>query len=302
LAYASALETGLGDEKLFLSKAEEMAELLASRWDDSLCGGGLKADSFDRKNLADQAAYLALLARLYRFTGNVTYLETATEMQTWLTHSALLKSGPEPYIEIESTNSKTVDDCKASTNAPKISANSGLLVIAYAHLWNATSDPVWDHALENVWSIASDEFFENGVVLEKACEPKICDGEIRGRKAILVKAMGVWDRLVPKATGKVVELLKKSASKAVESCDGGCTEAWEGFGGEKLKEEGVGEVLAALEAVQGLLPLELKKREKVEADVEEVQTEGEDESGARRTEVAVWGAVLMAAGTFVGIW
>ncbi|GME97919.1 unnamed protein product [Ambrosiozyma monospora] len=74
----------------WLTFAARVHDTMLARWDMSSCGGGLKWQiypgmaGYTYKNSISNACLFHIAARLYRFTGNDTYLDTANLVWNWL--------------------------------------------------------------------------------------------------------------------------------------------------------------------------------------------------------------------------
>ena len=73
----------------WLDLAKNVFNSQAARWDNSLCGGGLRWQIFafnkgyDYKNAASQASFFLLAARLAQYTKNETYADWANKAWDW---------------------------------------------------------------------------------------------------------------------------------------------------------------------------------------------------------------------------
>lgn len=105
---------------------------------------------------------------------------------------------------------------------------------------------------------ATNVFFVDGIMSEVACESSNnCDTDQVAFKAFLSRWMAATAKIAPWSYDSIMALLKTSATAAAEQCDGGTdgvtcglkwtdNSTWDG-------NYGVGEQMAALEVVQGML-------------------------------------------------
>lgn len=103
--------------------AQAVFNLMASRWDPSTCGGGLRWQIFqfnagyDYKNSIANGCFFNIAARLARYTGNETYAEWATKIWDWEMSVGLI--GPDYSVydgTSDTTNCSEIDQVRFSYN------------------------------------------------------------------------------------------------------------------------------------------------------------------------------------------
>lgn len=80
----------------WLKLAQNVFDLQASRWDTSVCNGGLRwqifalSTGYHFKNSFSHATFFQLAARLAKFTGNQTYADWADKGWDWTSRVGLI--------------------------------------------------------------------------------------------------------------------------------------------------------------------------------------------------------------------
>jgi mannan endo-1,6-alpha-mannosidase len=108
----------------YLSLAEAVFEDQVARWDDKTCGGGLRwqiftfNNGYEYKNSLSNGQFLALSARLARYTGNKTYSDWAEKAYTWSTTVGLVSSQGNVYDGTSATlNCSTANHIQWTSSA-----------------------------------------------------------------------------------------------------------------------------------------------------------------------------------------
>lgn len=120
-----------------------------------------------------------------------------------------------------------------------------------------TQTDLWRGRLQGVIAAAS-VFFDNSVMTEVACENNgKCDVDQRSFKAYLARSMAYTAIIAPWTRDSIDPLLQASAQAAAKQCNAGANQTSCGLrwvdDGKNDGSFGVGEQMAAMEVVQGLL-------------------------------------------------
>jgi mannan endo-1,6-alpha-mannosidase len=119
--------------------AQNVFEDQAARWDDSTCGGGLRwqiftfNNGYNYKNTFANGQFLALSARLARYTGNKTYSDWAEKAYTWSTTVGLVSTQGSVYDGADVTT-----NCSAP-NHIQWSSTAGAYLYGSAVMYNIVS-------------------------------------------------------------------------------------------------------------------------------------------------------------------
>ncbi|KAH8765490.1 glycoside hydrolase family 76 protein [Diaporthe sp. PMI_573] len=249
----------------WLKVAENSWNSLSGRWNASACGGGLFWQIFPEnphglsyKNSVSNGGLFQISARLYRATGNQTYLDWANKVWDW---SVAVQMIDKDYIVSDGANSDT--NC-TEMNLLSFSYSAGIYLYGAAVLANATGGAAasaWAQRTEGLLQ-ASRSFFSpygnaTNIMYEHACETvERCDTDMKSFKGYLSRFMYASALMVPSISASVKELLSATATAAANSCSGGedsatCGQKWYvgGFDGSV----GLGQQMCALETVQGHL-------------------------------------------------
>lgn len=249
----------------FLQVAENAWNSLSGRWNTSACGGGLlwqifpeNPNGLNYRNSVSNGGLFQISARLYRATGNQTYLDWANKVWDW---SVAIKMVDENYFVYDGADSST--NC-TDMNPISFSYSAGIYLYGAAVLANTTEGnaaSTWTQRTEGLLK-ASESFFspyENStnIMYEHACEQvERCNVDMKSFKGYLSRFMYASTLMVPSIQADVKQLLNASATAAANACSGGedsvtCGQKWYvgGFDGNV----GLGQQMCALETVQGHL-------------------------------------------------
>ena len=246
----------------FLPLAIAVFNDLASRWDLTSCNGGLKWQIFpsnigyDYKNTPSNGGLFHLAARLARYTGNQTYVDWAEKSWDWMSAVSLFDVR---YNVFDGTDDKI--NC-SQVDHTTWTYNAGMLLSGASVLSNYTNSPLWQERATGLLTAAASNFFTpfpnaSNIMYEPACEKiTACNNDQFSFKAYLARWMAASTQMMPDTTDAVMKLLRPSALAAVGACSGGsnnrtCGTKW--YVGGWDGTSGVGQQLAALEVVQGLL-------------------------------------------------
>ncbi|ODQ81316.1 glycoside hydrolase family 76 protein [Babjeviella inositovora NRRL Y-12698] len=246
------------DEPSWLYLAQAVFNTMASRWDSSNCGGGLRWQIFqwnsgyDYKNTVSNGALFHMGARLARYTQNETYVDWCEKVWDWLVDVQFLTQGQWWAV---------YDGADIDVNCTDVvklqwTYNVGLLLAGTAYLYNHTEDEIWlNRTLELLHGTTV--FFNNSVMFEVACQGSgNCNNDQRSFKAYFSRFLGLTSIMVPSTNAIIRPLLEASAKAAAQSCSGGtdghtCGLDWSHVGWDGYY--GLGEQMAALEVIQNLL-------------------------------------------------
>ncbi|CAN8102606.1 unnamed protein product [Discula destructiva] len=251
----------------WLQVAENAFNSLSARWNTSACGGGLlwqifpsNPNGLNYRNSVSNGGLFQMSARLFRDTGNKTYLDWATKVWNWSTAIGFIDNDYIVYDGADSRDNCTVD----KRNNLTFSYAAGIYLYGAAVLANAT-----DGADASTWAthteglLAGTKSFFNyndnstGIMYERACEPYgSCDTDMISFKGYLSRFMYSSALMVPSIAGTVNSYMEASAAAAGLACAGGsdgstCGQKWytKSFDGSV----GLGQQMSALETIQGLL-------------------------------------------------
>lgn len=249
----------------WLQVAENTFNSLAGRWNTSACGGGLlwqiypeNPNGLNYRNSVSNGGLFQISARLYRATGNTTYLDWATKVWDW---SVAIKMIGDDYVVYDGASS--TDNC-TEMNKISFSYGAGIYLYGAAVLANATGASTWAGHTSGLLQAAGSFFspFANAtdIMFEHACEQvDRCNTDMKSFKGYLSRFMHASAVMVPAVAPTVRRLLSASAMGAAASCSGGegaatCGQKWYvgGFDGSV----GLGQEMCALETVQGMLALQ----------------------------------------------
>ncbi|ROW04518.1 hypothetical protein VMCG_05002 [Cytospora schulzeri] len=249
----------------WLRVAENTFNNIASRWNVSACGGGLlwqiypeNPNGLTYRNSVSNGGLFQISARLYRATGNETYLHWANKVWDW---SVAIDMIGDNYVVYDGADSS--DNC-TSMNPVSFSYTAGIYLYGAAVLANVTdgdASSTWLYRTEGLLRSAESFFtpFNNAtdIMYEHACEQvDICTTDMKSFKGYLSRFMYASSVMAPSIQPNVHRLLDVSAMAAANACSGGsnsttCGQKWYvgGFDGSV----GLGQEMSALETVQGLL-------------------------------------------------
>jgi mannan endo-1,6-alpha-mannosidase len=246
----------------WLDLASNLWNSLASRWDESTCGGGLTWQIFDSnpngltyKNTVANGGLFQLSARLARATGNDTYAQWATKVWDWTTGVGLIDA---KFNIVDGTDSR--ENC-TKLNPVSFSYTSGIYLYGAAVMANHTGDAAWTSRTSGIIEGSRSFFspFDNAtdIMYEHACEQvNSCNVDMLSFKGYMSRFMYASTLMVPSIRPAVEKLLRKNAVAAAGACSGGsdgttCGQKW--YVGGYDGNTGLGQEMCALETVQGLL-------------------------------------------------
>lgn len=249
----------------WLQVAQNSWNSLAGRWNTSACGGGLlwqifpeNPNGLNYRNSVSNGGLFQISARLYRATGNQTYLDWANKVWDW---SVGVKMIDKDYFVYDGAGSDT--NC-TDMNPISFSYSAGIYLYGAAVLANATDGAAASTWMERTEGLlqASKSFFSpygnaTNIMYEHACETvDRCNTDMKSFKGYLSRFMYASAVMLPSLSASVKELLSASATAAANACSGGddyvtCGQKWYvgGFDGDV----GLGQQMCALETVQGHL-------------------------------------------------
>ncbi|KAF2465508.1 uncharacterized protein BDR25DRAFT_306638 [Lindgomyces ingoldianus] len=250
----------------YLEVVKNCFDNIASRWDTTSCGGGLKwqiypenSYGYDYKNSISNGAFFALAARLASYTGNKTYSDWAVKTWDWTKAVGLIN---DQYAVFDGT-----DDKKGCSDADHTewSYNVGIYLHGAAAMYAYTKgSETWQKHTAGLLDHTATFFkpFDNAtdIMFEQACETgqtgRKCNVDQQSFKAYLARFMAKTALLAPFTKDKITNYLRKSAVAAAKSCSGGkdgvsCGSKW--YTGGWDGTAGVGQQLSALEVTQALL-------------------------------------------------
>jgi mannan endo-1,6-alpha-mannosidase len=272
LAAMAAAEYGLASPSgspSWLAIAQKVFGEFVSRWDSARCNGGMKwqispnSNGYHYKNSITNGLFFQLAARLARFTGNVDYLHWATNSFDWMRSTGLIDNSYNVFDGTDDT--KGLNGC-VDVNHDQWSYNVAALLYGTAVLQDYTGDTKWAaHTTALVRSAGT--FFEANVMYEPRCEKVgTCNADQLSFKAYLSRWLSGTAALVPSTRQVIMPWLAASATGAAAGCSGGadrvqCGSRW--YTGKFDGFTGVGQQLAALEVINGLLATSADKPRKM---------------------------------------
>ncbi|KAI5463225.1 glycosyl hydrolase family 76-domain-containing protein [Mariannaea sp. PMI_226] len=247
----------------WLDISANVFDSLVSRWNTSYCGGGLlwqiyasNPNGLDYKNSVSNGGFFQLAARLARATGNDTYLDWAEKLWDWSYDVGFIDHNS--YHVYDGASSQ--QNCSV-INKFSFSYTSGIYLYGAAVMANYTNKGVWKTRTEKLFDGAGWFFspYKNStnIMYEAACEKvNRCNYDMSTFKGYLSRFMYQSTQLVPSLRDKVNKVMHPSAEAAAEACSGGetgtkCGMRW--YVGGYDGNQGLGQEMCALEAVQGLL-------------------------------------------------
>lgn len=255
------------DEPGWLALAQAVYNTMLGRWDTAHCGGGLRWQIFqwnggyNYKNTISNSCLFTLAARLARYTGNDTYVETAEKVWEWLVEVEFIQESSNSLVIYDGANIGT-DNC-STIHYQTWSYNYGLMLAGSAYLYNLTNDEKWLGRVNEIYTGIESVFVNSttGIMYEKMCqEAGNCNNDQRSFKSIFSRCLGQTAVLVSEYTDRIMTLLDTSAKGAALSCTGGtdkhtCGINWS-YGGWDYWY-GLGEQMSALEVIQNTLVLQV---------------------------------------------
>ncbi|KAK3984711.1 glycoside hydrolase [Cladorrhinum sp. PSN332] len=217
----------------------------AERFDDT-CDGGLRwqvpptNNGYNYKNSISNAAFIALAARLSRYTGNQTYAEAAERTWTWLTNVGYID---DTFNVFDGGHVET--NC-TDINKVQFSFNAGSLLQGAAYLYNSSTDDAqnrWRERLSGLTNRTLNYYFpDNGTFIELACEREdtsLCTVDMEFFRGIFVRQLATVSQLAPFLSSVIAPKLRISAEGAVKSCSGGDNGRLCGFQWTKENTNGI---------------------------------------------------------------
>ncbi|KAM7219952.1 glycoside hydrolase family 76 protein [Rhypophila decipiens] len=254
------------DQPQWLALAQAVFNQYTTRWDDSVCGGGLRwqintfSNGFMYKNSISNGCFFSLASRLARFTGNQTYADWAEKIFDWEVRAGLILEDGSVYDGVG-----VPEDGGPCTSIDKIqwSYNHGIFLHGAAVMSNITnSAPVWKKRVESILDSTIKMFFkqDSKIMFEQFCEDRgFCDIDQQSFKGYLTRWMSVTSQMAPYTFEKITPLLRTSAVAAAKACSGSPATGFNGIPGTACGMKwttgtfdglpGVGEQMNALSSV-----------------------------------------------------
>lgn len=253
--------TNTGDHT-WLYMTQAIFNVMKNRWDDTTCGGGLRWQIFtwnsgyNYKNSISNGCLFHLAARLYRFTGEDIYLETAEKVWNWMWDVGFMSTKDDFVIYDGADDTENCTDLTMH----KWSYTYGVYMSGCAYLYNASGNDTWlDGALDII--TASSYFFNNSIMTETTCAlSSSCNNDQRSFRSLFARTLGLTASLMPQFRDKIYDdWLLPSAKAAAASCSGGsdyitCGENWSVDGWDKMY--GLGEQMSAAETIMSLITVD----------------------------------------------
>ncbi|TGO39629.1 hypothetical protein BHYA_0050g00140 [Botrytis hyacinthi] len=259
LAAESNFQNPPADQPQWLALAQAVFNEMASRWDTSTCGGGLRwqiftfNNGFTYKNSIANGCFFNIGARLARYTGNQTYADWAETIWQWEQSVGLIDSSYNIY-----DGSSDTDNC-ASVDRLQWSYNAGIYLHGAANMFNYTDgNSTWQQRTNQLMNTSINIFASkksNSIITEQACEAvNKCDTDQLSFKAYFTAWLASTSILAPFTAQSIFPILQSSAKAAGGQCagtGGACGFKWtEGtFDGNV----GVGQQMSALGAIQSAM-------------------------------------------------
>lgn len=248
------------DAHSWLYMIQSIFNTMNNRWDDSLCGGGLRWQIFtwnsgyNYKNAIANGALFHIAARLYRYTEEDTYLEAAEKVYEWMWNVGFFVESSGSLIIYDGATD--TDNCTDLT-MHKWSYTYGIFLSGCAYLYNATGDEKWKTATDEILDVSS-FFFNNSIMTEMTCAPSgNCNNDQRSFRSLFARSLSLTAALYPDSYDQIyTNWITPSAKAAAQSCSGGddgitCGENWSVTGWDGVY--GLGEQMSALENVMALI-------------------------------------------------
>lgn len=240
-------------------------DMAGPRWNTSTCNGGLQWQfnpnnaGFYYKSSIANGGFFQLAARLARYTGNGTYSDWAEKTYDWMARIGLLDSSNYYVYDgaDDTINCTGIDHDQWSYNAATMLLGTAVL----ANISSSDSAPVWTTRAQGLLTAAQGIFFSpfpnaTNVMYESKCEEAAtCDNDQFSFKAYLSRWMVAATQMLPGLKAQVLGLVTPSAQGAALSCSGMggsvCGTKW--YVGGWDGSQGLGQQMAALDTIQGLL-------------------------------------------------
>lgn len=238
----------------WLALAQAVFNEMASRWDTTTCGGGLRwqifqfNNGFTYKNSIANGCFFNLAARLARYTGNTTYATWANTIWDWENSIGLIDSSYNIF-----DGASDVQNCTIITKL-QWTYNAGIYLHGAANMFNYTDgQSIWQTRVDGILK-ASSIFFTNNVMEEQACENvNTCDTDQLSFKAYFSQWLAATSILAPFTASTITPYLTASAVAAGLQCGTGtCGFKWSA-GATFDGSTGVGQQMSGLGAIQSSL-------------------------------------------------
>lgn len=259
--YGLPADNGVGWYEL----AQNVFDTQVLRWDEGTCAGGLRWQIFSfnagysYKSATTQANFALLGARLWRFTGNATYLEWAERAVEWSVNAGLVTSGREETPAIYDGTDVTTN-C-STVNRIQWTINAGQFLSAFVYACNETCSDTWRELGRVAYTGAVNTFVapNSEVLTEVACAGTgECNLDQLAFRAPLARALGSARDMPGSVSDYSMEdtasVTTASAKGAIDQCAtaNGCGSDWTTAEWDGTK--GLGQDLAAMEAIMATLP------------------------------------------------
>lgn len=274
LAIMQAAERNFTDppDHSWLSMTQAVYNTMNARWDTQYCNGGLRWQIFtwnsgyDYKNSIANGCLFHLAARLARYTGNLSYADTAVKVWDWMSDVgfATYKDGTLVVYD----GAKIGDNCTQLTTS-KWSYTYGIFLAGTAYMYDYSNDTEWEDRANEILK-SSDYFFNETIMTEKTCQLfGTCNNDQRSFRSLFSRCLGLTASLVPSTRDVISKFIEPSAQGAAQSCSGGsdgvtCGQNWNYNGWDGFF--GLGEQMSALECIQALLTMNTSEPQPYTAD------------------------------------
>ncbi|KAL2135392.1 hypothetical protein VTI74DRAFT_8625 [Chaetomium olivicolor] len=218
------------DQPQWLALAQSLFNQWASRWDESVCGGGLRwqiftfNNGYNYKNSISNGCFFNLAARLARYTGNQTYADWAARIFTWQETIGLIT--PDHTVH-DGVHVNPSDNTCGSIDQNEWSYNAGIFLHGAAVMYNHTNaSSVWRDRVDGLLSSAAATFFtgdggSSRVMVEQLCEPSgFCNTDQRSFKGYLTRWLAGTTQMAPYTYETIHPLLLADATAAAKACVG----------------------------------------------------------------------------------
>ncbi|KAL0933166.1 mannan endo-1,6-alpha-mannosidase DCW1-like protein [Colletotrichum truncatum] len=249
------------DVPSWLQMGINIFDSLASRWNTTNCGGGLlwqiyesNPNGLNYKNSVSNGGFFQLAARLARATGEQKYIDWAIKIWDWSVNVGFLDADLKVFDGADAR-----DEC-SKVNPLSFTYSTGIYLYGAAVMANYTGEAVWHERAVKMLQ-TSKHFFSpsdnsTNIMYEPACETVgTCNTDMKTFKGYLSRFMYKSAQDVPELKSEVQKLMNVTAVAAAKACDATdngvtCGQKW--YTGGNDKSEGLGQMMSALEAVQGL--------------------------------------------------
>lgn len=270
MAAMSAAENKFPDpsesEPQWLALAQACFNQWVTRWEESVCFGGLRWQifefnkGFDYKNSISNGCFFNVAARLARYTGNDTYAEWAEKIWDWQVDTGLIT---ENYAVYDGAHEQPPGEKCPPTDKNRWSYNAGIFLVGSAFMANYTDDQKWLDRTDGLLEAAADQYLKNDVITEHCEASRTCNIDQRTFKGYLIRWIHATSTVVPSLRKRALEIIRPSAAGAARACTGQPGDGWRGIANTACGAEwtsgtfdqfwGVGEQMNAMSAVMYLL-------------------------------------------------